>query len=124
MKLNKKIARLVVVGFMALAVSGCATATDRKTTNTVLGAGLGGVAGAVLSDGDPLYTIGGAAAGGLLGNILTEDRRDRGHRHYRGRNHYDHGDRRYVQSRYRDDRRYYKHSRKHSNKHHHKHHHR
>src|SRR5690606_33501120 len=89
MKKPSNLARLTVIGLLAFAMAGCASARDRKTDNTLIGAGLGAAAGAVISQGDPLYTLGGAAAGGLLGNVLTEEpryhRRDwnRG-RHYSG----------------------------------------
>jgi len=80
--------RLIVVGLMAFALAGCASSYDRKANNTMMGAGLGAAAGAVVSGGDPIYAIGGAAAGGLLGNILTKERnyssRD-GHRHQKSR---------------------------------------
>ena len=88
MKTPSNLARLAIIGLLAFSMAGCASARDRKTDNTLIGAGLGAAAGAVISQGDPLYTIGGAAAGGLLGNILTEERRyhrrdwNRGHRHY------------------------------------------
>lgn len=81
MKLQRNLARIAAIGLMSLAAAGCATHHDRKTNNTLLGAGLGAATGAVFSGGDALYTLGGAAAGGVLGNILTEDRSDR-----RGRN--------------------------------------
>jgi osmotically inducible lipoprotein OsmB len=80
MKQQRSIARITAIGLMSLAMAGCAT-HDRKSNNTLLGAGLGAATGAVFSGGDPLYTLGGAAAGGVLGNVLTEDRSDR-----RGRN--------------------------------------
>lgn len=83
---------------------------SNKTTNTILGAGLGAAAGAVFSEGDPLYTLGGAAAGGVLGNILTENERD--HRSYRSK-HSSHPKHRYVS---------HPHGKKWSSKHkHHKH---
>lgn len=106
MNTPSKLARVAVIGLLAFVMAGCATARDRKSDNTLIGAGLGAAAGAVISQGDPLYTIGGAAAGGLLGNILTEERHyhrrdwDRSrhyhkpprhvHRssHYRGKGHY------------------------------------
>jgi hypothetical protein len=93
MKLRHNIARVAVVALMTLTFASAANAVSPKTRNTVIGAGLGGLAGAVLTEGDPLVTLGGAAAGGLLGNIMTEDRRDRsyGHRrHYDDRRHYNH----------------------------------
>lgn len=66
---------------LALAVSAInpAVAADRKTTNTILGAGVGAAAGAILTEGDTLATLGGAAAGGVLGYVLTEEPRRRHH---------------------------------------------
>lgn len=77
MKLQRNFARFAMVGLLALAVAGPASAVTRKERNTVIGLGVGALAGAVITNGDPLMTLGGAAAGGLLGNVLTEDRRDR-----------------------------------------------
>src|SRR3546814_385127 len=82
MKIAIRIAQWAVAGAMAVGLASNAMASD-KTTNTLLGAGLGAVAGALLSEGDPLLTLGGAAAGGVLGNILTEDHRYNG-RHWSG----------------------------------------
>lgn len=50
----------------ALLASGCAS-MDRCDRNTALGAGIGGVAGSVLTDKSTLGTVGGAVAGGVLG---------------------------------------------------------
>lgn len=75
MKLHRNVVRLATVGLLSFALVGCASHQSRKTSNTLMGAGLGAAAGAVVSGGDPLYAVGGAAAGGLLGNILTEDRK-------------------------------------------------
>lgn len=117
MTLRYAFTRFAVCGLAAFAVSTAAFASDRKTTNTLLGAGLGAAAGAVLSEGDPMLTLGGAAAGGVLGNILTEDRKhyDRSHRrHYKGPKHHyagkhaSHG--------------YKKHHKKHRKHRHHRHH--
>ncbi len=101
MKLLRTMASFALAGLLTMAVAGTAAAADRKTTNTLLGAGLGAAAGAVLSNGDTLYTLGGAAAGGLLGNVLTEEhsRRD-----WNGHGKYKHSDRRYVQKRHYRDR--------------------
>ncbi|NYT66566.1 hypothetical protein H0A58_11385 [Alcaligenaceae bacterium] len=82
MKLMTRIAHLAIAGVMAMGLASTAMASD-KTTNTLLGAGLGAAAGALLSEGDPLLTLGGAAAGGVLGNVLTEDHRY-SKRHWRG----------------------------------------
>ncbi|WP_460874403.1 glycine zipper 2TM domain-containing protein [Paralcaligenes ginsengisoli] len=48
-------------------MAGCG-GMSRRGTDTVVGAGVGGVAGAVLTGGSPLGTIGGAAVGGVVGN--------------------------------------------------------
>lgn len=77
--------------FLAAAgLIGCLMATPAlagdKGRNTLLGAGVGAAAGAVMSKGDPMATIGGAAVGGLIGNIATSGKRDRygnHHHHYR-----------------------------------------
>jgi uncharacterized protein YcfJ len=105
MKLHRNFVRLTTVGLLTFALAGCATHQSRKTSNTLMGAGLGAAAGAVVSGGDPLYTVGGAAAGGLLGNILTEDRRAGRSRNWdRGRG--DRQSRKYVRERDRRDRSY------------------
>lgn len=94
MTLRRTFIHYALCGFMAIALSGNAAA-DQKTTNTILGAGLGAAAGALLSDGDPTLVLGGAAAGGLLGNVLTEDKKQyrRHHkRHHKGPK-YRHGSR-------------------------------
>src|SRR3546814_12244738 len=80
MTFTKRLIQAGFAGALALAISTTALADD-QTRNTIIGAGLGGVAGALLSDGDPLLTVGGMAAGGLLGNVITDDD-DRGRRHH------------------------------------------
>ena len=94
--------------------AGNADAMSRKDKNTLVGAVVGGVAGHVLSNGDPLMTAGGAVAGGAIGNVTTKDRRDnRNHRYDRDRRYdRDHRyerssrhDRRHDQRRWNQDRR-------------------
>ena len=116
MKIRHSFAQLAMVGLLALGVAGPAGAVTRKERNTVIGAGVGALAGAVLTEGNVLATLGGAAAGGVLGNIITEDRREY-RSHGRDRGHYGHhGHYRKV-----------KHSRKHGHhyrdhgRHHHRH---
>src|SRR5690606_36853407 len=115
MKLSRQIAKVALAGILALTTAGTAFA-DEKTTNTILGAGLGAATGAVLSEGDVLMTLGVAAAGGLLGNILTDDHR---HRHWRGYDRSYRSDRRYVDNRYYRGKHHYK---RHHHKRHHRHH--
>jgi osmotically inducible lipoprotein OsmB len=50
-----------------VASSGCSGMSTRDK-NTAIGAGVGGVAGAVLTGGGAIGTIGGAAIGGVIGN--------------------------------------------------------
>ncbi|MCY1524748.1 hypothetical protein D9M68_596960 [compost metagenome] len=89
MAITKRLIQVVLASVLALGFGTTALA-DKQTRNTVIGAGLGGVAGALLSDGDPWATLGGAAAGGVLGNVITSDD-GRGHRRHwdrdRGRDH-------------------------------------
>lgn len=57
----------IVVFSAVLGLSGC-SGMSTQTRNTAIGAGVGGVAGSVLTNGSTLGTVGGAAAGGLIGN--------------------------------------------------------
>lgn len=114
----KSQSRIILIGLFSLAITGCAGYDrygyngNQRTTATIGGAALGGVAGAVVSEGDPLVTVGGAALGGLIGNQLYRDddrsyrrSRDRDDRYYRRS--YD-NDRRYRDNRRnRDNRRYW-----------------
>lgn len=55
----------------AIALIALLTACSGMSTrdkDTALGAGIGGVAGAVLSNGSAVGTVGGAAVGGVIGN--------------------------------------------------------
>jgi osmotically inducible lipoprotein OsmB len=65
-----KVLPLVAVLFLAAAISGCAD-MNRKQRNTAIGATAGAVVGSVLTEGDPLATVGGAAVGGLIGYKTT-----------------------------------------------------
>jgi osmotically inducible lipoprotein OsmB len=57
----------IVIVSAVLGLSGC-SGMSTQTRNTAIGAGVGGVAGSVLTNGSTLGTVGGAAAGGLIGN--------------------------------------------------------
>lgn len=50
-------------------LSGCSGMSTRDR-NTALGAGVGAVGGAVLTNGSTLGTIGGAVVGGFIGNQM------------------------------------------------------
>ena len=84
-----KFSRIGIVSLAALFFAGCAHNSARDNA-TVVGAGLGGLAGAAVSDADPLVTVGGAAIGGILGNQIyrNDDRRydRRDDRRYNDRN--------------------------------------
>ena len=63
----QKSALSVVLGLSLLGMGGCAGMSQRDQ-NTAIGAGIGAVGGAILTDGNPIGTIGGAAVGGVIGN--------------------------------------------------------
>jgi osmotically inducible lipoprotein OsmB len=44
-----------------------------RDKSTAIGAGIGGVAGAVVTGGGVLGTVGGAAVGGVIGNQIGKD---------------------------------------------------
>lgn len=54
-------------------LSGCASMSERDKA-TAIGAGVGAVGGAVLTDGSALGTVGGAAVGGVIGNRVGKKR--------------------------------------------------
>lgn len=98
---SQMIKKVCLVALMGAVLAGCSTRHPNRDLGTVGGAALGGGAGYALSDGSPLATLGGAALGGLVGNQVfkdSDDRYDRGRRHYREDRrrdrHYDRGDRR------------------------------
>ena len=64
------------VGLLVLAMSGCSSwdSMSHRQKSTVTGAGLGGVAGAVVTGGGVLGTVGGAAIGGVIGDQVGKNR--------------------------------------------------
>lgn len=62
---QKFVAAIAVAGLLGL--GGCA-GMSTQDKNTAIGAGVGGVAGSVLTGGSTLGTVGGAAVGGIIGN--------------------------------------------------------
>lgn len=64
--MNKRILSLVV-GVLVLSSAGCSNMSTRDK-DTVIGAGIGAVGGAILTGGSALGTVGGAAVGGVVGN--------------------------------------------------------
>jgi osmotically inducible lipoprotein OsmB len=62
----------VVAAAMLLGLSGC-SGMSTQDKNTAIGAGVGAVGGAVLTDGSTLGTVGGAAVGGIIGHEINKD---------------------------------------------------
>ncbi len=69
-------AKFGAVSMLALAMAGCSSWDNMSSRQkgTVTGAGLGGVAGAVVTDGGVLGTVGGAAIGGVIGDQIGKRR--------------------------------------------------
>ena len=65
-----------MIAVLALAMSGCSSWDNMsgRQKSTVTGAGVGGVAGAVISGGGVLGTVGGAAIGGIIGDQVGKNR--------------------------------------------------
>jgi osmotically inducible lipoprotein OsmB len=58
---------LILASLLAVTLCGCAEMSTRQK-NAAIGAGIGGVAGAVLTNGSAFGTVGGAAIGGIIGH--------------------------------------------------------
>ena len=73
----KKFANALLAVSLLVSASGCATWDSMSTRQkqTVVGAGVGGVVGAAVSDSAVLGTVGGAAIGGVIGNQLPAPKR-------------------------------------------------
>jgi len=72
----KTMQRFTVSAFVAavvLGLTGCA-GMSAQDQNTAVGAGVGGVAGAVLTGGSAIGTVGGAAVGGIIGHEVSKPR--------------------------------------------------
>ncbi|WGG48803.1 osmotically-inducible lipoprotein OsmB [Rugamonas sp. DEMB1] len=74
MTIIKKLAAPALVLTLALSLSACA-GMSRQDKNTAIGAGVGAVAGSVLTGGSAVGTVGGAAVGGVIGNQVDKPRR-------------------------------------------------
>jgi len=70
MKLNRQIVIRSATLAALLALSACSGMTQREQ-NTAIGAGVGAVAGGVLTGGHPAGVVGGAAVGGVIGHEVT-----------------------------------------------------
>jgi osmotically inducible lipoprotein OsmB len=67
MKKNHSIAAIAISAAFIISLSGCSSMSHREKS-TAIGAGVGAAAGAVLTGGGLLGTVGGAAVGGVIGN--------------------------------------------------------
>jgi osmotically inducible lipoprotein OsmB len=68
--LNKQVVAIFLY-LLVMALSSCSGMSARDKS-TAVGAGIGGVAGAVLTGGGVLGTVGGAAVGGIIGNQIEK----------------------------------------------------
>jgi osmotically inducible lipoprotein OsmB len=57
-----------------LILGGCGTMTPQQK-DTAIGAGVGGVAGSILTGGSPAGTVGGAVIGGVVGHETSKDKK-------------------------------------------------
>jgi osmotically inducible lipoprotein OsmB len=73
----KTIQELTVSAVSAAVLLGLGACSGMSTQdkNTAIGAGVGGVAGSILTGGSTTGTIGGAAVGGVIGNQIGKDKK-------------------------------------------------
>jgi osmotically inducible lipoprotein OsmB len=69
MKTKSNFPLAIISVALILSLTGCSNMTTRNK-NTAIGAGVGAVAGAVLTGGSGFGTVGGAAIGGIIGNQI------------------------------------------------------
>lgn len=67
MKTTQRLISTAVLALGALSLGACSSMSERDKS-TAIGAGVGAVAGSVLSGGSAVGTVGGAAVGGIIGN--------------------------------------------------------
>ena len=70
-KNNSKFYTIAVTALLLTSLTACSGMSTRGK-NTAVGAGIGGVAGAVLTGGSAVGTVGGAAVGGVIGNQVNK----------------------------------------------------
>lgn len=71
MKTTQKVAFNTVVITLVIGLAGCA-GMSTQDKNTAIGAGIGAVGGAVLTNGSAVGTVGGAAVGGVIGHEISK----------------------------------------------------
>lgn len=67
--MNTTIKRILVGTLVVGLLAGCSN-ISRRDRNTITGAGVGAVAGAILTGGSGIGTAGGAAVGGVIGHQI------------------------------------------------------
>lgn len=68
--MHKKMKSLIPMVALVFFATGCSTwdGLSKRERSAAVGAGVGGVAGAVVTGGGVLGTVGGAAIGGVIGD--------------------------------------------------------
>ena len=74
MKTMQKFSAATVAATLLLGLIACSGMTAREK-DTAIGAGVGAVAGSVLTGGSAVGTVGGAAVGGVVGNQVGKDKK-------------------------------------------------
>ena len=74
MKTMKNISGSALTLALLIGLGGCSSMSTRDKS-TAVGAGVGAVAGAVLTGGSGIGTAGGAAVGGVIGNQIGKDKK-------------------------------------------------
>jgi osmotically inducible lipoprotein OsmB len=71
MDTNLKLAIPAIAMILLFGLGGCA-GMSTQDRNTAIGAGVGAVGGAVLTNGSAVGTVGGAAVGGVIGHEISK----------------------------------------------------
>lgn len=73
--MSNRLIKQVLIAGVALSLAGCASwdTMSSRQKSAATGAGVGGVAGAVISGGGILGTVGGAAIGGVIGDQIGKN---------------------------------------------------
>jgi osmotically inducible lipoprotein OsmB len=74
MQTIRNVAAGAVVALAVAGLTGCA-GMSRQDKSTAIGAGVGAVAGSMLTGGSAVGALGGAAVGGLVGHETSKDKR-------------------------------------------------
>lgn len=74
MKTIQRFSVSAVAAALLFGLSAC-DSMSKRDKSIAIGAGVGGVAGSVLTGGSTTGTIGGAAVGGVIGNEISKDKK-------------------------------------------------